>query len=202
MDSRNKGSSKKGKMRANKRLKGKGKGVADMSQADTQLYLDFKTCMLAAGDNVDCYFSLYSHNEQKFITEEYRVQLNGLGMVQDLENMENMKTLFTDINLQPMQSEDKWLVCYLVRNGKLVWDYKDIGPGASSSSGSSKKKKETAVYISRKLLSTFLQNFRSAHSTLSPYSVRQHSKHSILLQFTHIHHRISIVVHWVSHVFS
>lgn len=76
---------------------------------------------MQVGEPTELYFSLYNKDQEKFISEEYSVQLTGNGMPFDVEKIGKLKVLF------PLVSKDLsqlYLVCRLLRRGKLLYENK------------------------------------------------------------------------------
>jgi len=87
------------------------------------ILLDLKIFMCSVGEPTELFFSLYNKSNDKFITEEFKVFLTDKGMPFDVSAIGKLKTVFTDI-LQKELSGSLYLVCRLIRKGKLQYEAK------------------------------------------------------------------------------
>jgi len=96
----------------------------------TQVLLDFKILMCPVGEPVEVYFSLWNRQDNRRLTEEFQMLLTSQGMPFDHTKINNMKTLFRDLSAEDVCA-DTYLLCRLVRRGRLVYE----GKGAESGGG-------------------------------------------------------------------
>jgi dedicator of cytokinesis protein 3 len=82
-----------------------------------QVFFEFKASMASIckpGEFADMRFSCYSSQENKFITEEYSVELDENGFFRDQKKLGRQRTIFTDIF--PKEVPHLFLVCRIIRN--------------------------------------------------------------------------------------
>ncbi|CAG8553818.1 6358_t:CDS:2 [Funneliformis caledonium] len=91
------------------------------------VFLDLKAWVAsisAPGEYTELYFSLYTKNDSKFITEEYFIILNHNGVPKDESKIGKIRTIFTDLSPHDIQ-EQIYLVCRIVRTGSMKLSDKD-----------------------------------------------------------------------------
>jgi hypothetical protein len=92
------------------------------------LFLDLKACVAhicQPGEWTELRFTLYSDNQEKFVTEPFVVHLNYNGMPKDEGQIGKIQTLFTDLASQDLNGH-LYLVCYIFRLGSMKFiDKKD-----------------------------------------------------------------------------
>jgi len=82
------------------------------------LLLDLKVFMAPVGEPSSVFFSLWSEDEKEFLTEEFQVALTAHGMPADINKVQNMKTLFSELNERYFHMST-YLYCRVVRTGKM-----------------------------------------------------------------------------------
>ncbi|EGG21230.1 SH3 domain-containing protein [Cavenderia fasciculata] len=100
---------------------------ASSSLQPNHIFFDLKVFMCSVGEETQLFFSIYNRTEGRFITEEYQVGLTALGMPHDVDKIGKLSTLFVDVSKKELQA-DLYLVCRLVRKGKMLVDGKKTGP--------------------------------------------------------------------------
>ncbi|KAG5460618.1 MAG: C2 domain in Dock180 and Zizimin proteins-domain-containing protein, partial [Olpidium bornovanus] len=93
------------------------------------VYLEVKAAVASAcglGETAEFHFSLYNSRaeKEKFITESYCLVLNSSGIPRDESKAGKMCTLFIDLSHRDM-NENLWLLCRIIRNGRMKYAEKD-----------------------------------------------------------------------------
>ncbi|CEP00437.1 hypothetical protein PBRA_001491 [Plasmodiophora brassicae] len=99
-------------------------------------HLDVMACIFSVGESTQVFFSLYSPEQQRFVSEEYVVELTAAGMPEDINLLGNLKGEFRDVELSHFK-EGLYLVCQIFRMGSLRFDGKPA---------STKKSKKSTCY--------------------------------------------------------
>eukprot|EP00026_Physarum_polycephalum_P000045 Phypoly_transcript_00045.p1 GENE.Phypoly_transcript_00045~~Phypoly_transcript_00045.p1 ORF type:complete len:1883 (+),score=230.21 Phypoly_transcript_00045:40-5688(+) len=84
-----------------------------------QLYMQLKIFMCSVGEEAELCFYLY-HKDGRRVSEEHIEQLTHQGMPHDTTRIDKMYSVFTDITYQDICSNELYLICNLIRKGKLV----------------------------------------------------------------------------------
>ncbi|XP_008197863.2 dedicator of cytokinesis protein 1 isoform X2 [Tribolium castaneum] len=75
------------------------------------------TCKM--NEDAELLMSLYDGKEYKSITENYVVRWSKDGLMCDLDQMYNLRVMFTDLGKRDLEREKIYLVCYVVRVGAM-----------------------------------------------------------------------------------
>ena len=82
----------------------------------TQLYLKFNAFVCKIDEKnesaTDLLFGIWNWKEEKFVSEKFLVSLNNQSIVEDLNQIDTMHTLFKDIG----EMEHLWLVVHIIRS--------------------------------------------------------------------------------------
>lgn len=89
-------------------------------------------------EDAELLMTLYDAKEYKAITENYVVHWSRDGLMSDLDQMYNLRVMFTDLGKRDLERERIYLVCYVVRIGAM--DIKDSDHKRSSSISSISRK--------------------------------------------------------------
>lgn len=89
-------------------------------------------------EDAELLMTLYDAKEYKAITENYVVHWSRDGLMSDLDQMYNLRVMFTDLGKRDLERERIYLVCYVVRIGAM--DTKDTDHRRSSSISSASRK--------------------------------------------------------------
>ncbi|XP_017782334.1 PREDICTED: dedicator of cytokinesis protein 1 isoform X3 [Nicrophorus vespilloides] len=92
---------------------------------------------------------LYDMKENKAITENYIVHWSKEGLMKEIDRMNNLRVMFTDLGKKDLEREKIYLVCYAVRVGVL--ENKDTVDHSRRSSTASLLKKEKLEGMRRPL---------------------------------------------------
>ncbi|XP_018575461.1 dedicator of cytokinesis protein 2 isoform X2 [Anoplophora glabripennis] len=93
------------------------------------------TCKMS--EDAELLMTLYDGKEFKAITESYVVRWTKEGLMSDLDQMYNLRVMFTDLGKKDLEREKIFLVCYVVRVGAM--DTKEVDHRRSSVSVFNKK---------------------------------------------------------------
>lgn len=93
------------------------------------------TCKLS--EDAELLMALYDAKEFKPITESYVVRWTKEGLMSDLDQMYNLRVMFTDLGKKDLDREKIYLVCNVIRIGLM--DVKEVDHRRSSLSVTSKK---------------------------------------------------------------
>jgi len=85
------------------------------------LLMKVKNFKVNVGEESVVFFALYDSKESEYISERYMVTYSKLGMPKDIDLLERMFALFSDLSSSDLLRE-LYLVCRVFRKGKLVVD--------------------------------------------------------------------------------
>ncbi|XP_030761843.1 dedicator of cytokinesis protein 1 isoform X2 [Sitophilus oryzae] len=88
-------------------------------------------------EDAELLMALYDAKEYKPITESYVVRWTKEGLMSDLDQMYNLRVMFTDLGKKDLEKEKIFLICHVVRVGSM--DIKEVDHRRSSMSVTSKK---------------------------------------------------------------
>eukprot|EP00794_Sanderia_malayensis_P007122 gene7122-7926_t len=87
------------------------------------LLMSVKSFLLNIGEESVVFFSLYDIKASQYISERYMVKVSKLGTPREIEKMDRMTAIFTELTSNDWLRE-LYLVCHVYREGKLVIDSK------------------------------------------------------------------------------
>ncbi|XP_034179814.1 dedicator of cytokinesis protein myoblast city isoform X2 [Osmia lignaria lignaria] len=96
-------------------------------------------CKIA--EDVELLLTLYDGREMKAITENYVVSWSKEGLAKDVDQLHNLRVLFTDLGSRDLARDKVYLACYVIRIGGM--EAKDIDHRRSSVAQTNKKIKNT-----------------------------------------------------------
>uniref|UniRef100_T1IIV8 Dedicator of cytokinesis protein 1 n=1 Tax=Strigamia maritima TaxID=126957 RepID=T1IIV8_STRMM len=88
------------------------------------LYVTLKNFVCKIGDDADLLMTLYDAKEMNFISEHYVVKWAKEGLARDLDQLNNLRVLFTDLGTNDLLREKVFLICQIVRIGAM--ELKDV----------------------------------------------------------------------------
>ena len=97
----------------------------DLGNERVNILVLVKTCIVKVGEPIELNFSVYNNSSglnNGFITENFVVNLNQLGMPDDHDYIDRMYSIFSDLSEQEISNSDLYLVCNIIRNGKLNFE--------------------------------------------------------------------------------
>ncbi|XP_072524020.1 dedicator of cytokinesis protein 1 [Salminus brasiliensis] len=83
------------------------------------LFVTLKNVVCKIGEDAEVLMSLYDHNESKFISENYLVRWSSSGLVKDIDQLHNLRAVFTDLGSEDLKREKISFVCQIVRVGRM-----------------------------------------------------------------------------------
>ncbi|XP_013378716.1 LOW QUALITY PROTEIN: dedicator of cytokinesis protein 1-like [Lingula anatina] len=87
------------------------------------LFVSVKNFVCRIGEDADVLINLYDAKENKVFTESYIINWGSQGLPKDIEMLNNLRALFTDLGTKDLQREKVFLVCQIIRIGCM--DLKD-----------------------------------------------------------------------------
>ncbi|CAH2001464.1 unnamed protein product [Acanthoscelides obtectus] len=93
------------------------------------------TCKMS--EDAELLMTLYDGKECKAITENYVVRWTKEGLMSDLDQMYNLRVMFTDLGKRDLEREKIFLICHVIRVGAM--DIKECDHRRTSVSGLAKK---------------------------------------------------------------
>uniref|UniRef100_A0A4W3JZL4 Dedicator of cytokinesis 2 n=1 Tax=Callorhinchus milii TaxID=7868 RepID=A0A4W3JZL4_CALMI len=95
-----------------------------MSSSPTySLYVFVRNFVCRIGEDSELFMSLYDPHNQIIISENYLVRWGSGGLPKEIEMLNNLKAVFTDLGNKELNREKIYLICQIVRVGRM--DLKD-----------------------------------------------------------------------------
>ncbi|NXN93780.1 DOCK2 protein, partial [Rhinopomastus cyanomelas] len=83
------------------------------------LYLCVRNFVCNIGEAAQLLMALYDPAEQRLISENYVIRWASTGVPQDLELLNNLRAIFTDLGSRDLRRERLFLVCQIIRVGRM-----------------------------------------------------------------------------------
>ncbi|NXW07370.1 DOCK2 protein, partial [Fregetta grallaria] len=83
------------------------------------LYLCVRNFVCNIGEEAQLLMALYDPGEQGMISENYVIRWASTGVPQDIELLNNLKAVFTDLGSKDLKRERLFLVCQIIRVGRM-----------------------------------------------------------------------------------
>ncbi|NXW51452.1 DOCK1 protein, partial [Nyctiprogne leucopyga] len=83
------------------------------------LYLCVRNFVCNIGEEAQLLVALYDPAEQRIISENYVIRWASTGVPQDIELLNNLKAIFTDLGSKDLKRERLFLVCQIIRVGRM-----------------------------------------------------------------------------------
>lgn len=83
------------------------------------VYANIKLVVCHVTDDAQVFLSLYDAKEESFISEQYLVAWDKKGMPKDIDRLNNLTVLFTDLGAKDLKREQVYIVCQIVRVGRM-----------------------------------------------------------------------------------
>ncbi|CAB1337100.1 unnamed protein product [Coregonus sp. 'balchen'] len=102
------------------------------------LYVFVRNFVCRIGEDSELFMSLYDPNKQTIISENYLIRWGSKGFPKEIEMLNNLKVVFTDLGNKDLNREKIYLICQIVRvgcmelketNTKKLMDISDIIKG-------------------------------------------------------------------------
>uniref|UniRef100_A0A8K9UY61 Dedicator of cytokinesis 1 n=1 Tax=Oncorhynchus mykiss TaxID=8022 RepID=A0A8K9UY61_ONCMY len=93
---------------------------SDINQTPSfALFVTLKNVVCKIGEDAEVLMSLYDPVESKFISENYLVRWSSQGLVKDIDQLHNLRSVFTDLGSEDLKREKISFVCQIVRVGRM-----------------------------------------------------------------------------------
>ncbi|NXU55959.1 DOCK2 protein, partial [Turnix velox] len=89
------------------------------ASASHSLYLCVRNFVCNIGEEAQLFMALYDPGEQRMISENYVIRWASTGVPQDIELLNNLKAVFTDLGSKDLKREKLFLVCQIIRVGRM-----------------------------------------------------------------------------------
>ncbi|NXA12230.1 DOCK2 protein, partial [Sapayoa aenigma] len=83
------------------------------------LYLCVRNFVCHIGEEAQLFMALYDPGEQRIISENYVIRWASTGVPEDIELLNNLKVVFTDLGSTDLKRERLFLVCQIIRVGRM-----------------------------------------------------------------------------------
>ncbi|XP_068977306.1 dedicator of cytokinesis protein 1 isoform X3 [Bombus flavifrons] len=104
-------------------------------------FISVRNFVCKMAEDVELLLTLYDGREMKAITENYVVSWSKEGLARDIDQLHNLRVLFTDLGSRDLTRDKVYLVCYVIRVGGM--EAKDADHRRSSVAQTSQKVKNT-----------------------------------------------------------
>lgn len=96
------------------------RGQAIFSTVHTYgLYVNFKNFVCNIGEDAELFMALYDPDQSTFISENYLIRWGSNGMPKEIEKLNNLQAVFTDLSSTDLIRPRISLVCQIVRVGRM-----------------------------------------------------------------------------------
>uniref|UniRef100_A0A4W5P5Z0 Dedicator of cytokinesis 2 n=1 Tax=Hucho hucho TaxID=62062 RepID=A0A4W5P5Z0_9TELE len=93
--------------------------VRQRSSPTHSLYVFVRNFVCRIGEDSELFMSLYDPNKQTIISENYLVRWGSKGFPREIEMLNNLKVVFTDLGNKDLNREKIYLICQIVRVGRM-----------------------------------------------------------------------------------
>ncbi|KAM9850055.1 dedicator of cytokinesis 2 [Aulostomus maculatus] len=83
------------------------------------LYVSVRNFVCRIGEDSELFMSLYDPIKQTIISENYMVRWGSKGFPKEIDMLNNLKVVFTDLGNKDLSREKIYLICQIVRVGKM-----------------------------------------------------------------------------------
>ncbi|XP_042695452.1 dedicator of cytokinesis protein 2-like isoform X2 [Centrocercus urophasianus] len=83
------------------------------------LYLCVRNFVCNIGEEAQLFMALYDPGEQRMISESYVIHWASTGVPRDIELLNNLRAIFTDLGSKDLKRERLFLVCQIIRVGRM-----------------------------------------------------------------------------------
>uniref|UniRef100_A0A3Q2T550 Dedicator of cytokinesis 5 n=1 Tax=Fundulus heteroclitus TaxID=8078 RepID=A0A3Q2T550_FUNHE len=81
------------------------------------LLMNLKNFVCNIGEDAELLMSLYDPDQSEFISENFLVRWDSMGMPKEIEKLNNLPALFTDLSSSDLMRQRVFLVCQIIRVG-------------------------------------------------------------------------------------
>ncbi|NXW69868.1 DOCK2 protein, partial [Hirundo rustica] len=96
-----------------------GCGAQGAASPSHNLYLCVRNFVCHIGEEAQLFMALYDPGEQRIISENYVIRWASTGVPQDIELLNNLRVVFTDLGSADLKRERLFLVCQIIRVGRM-----------------------------------------------------------------------------------
>ncbi|KPP75594.1 hypothetical protein Z043_105149 [Scleropages formosus] len=83
------------------------------------LYVFVRNFVCRIGEDAELFMSLYDPIKQTIISENYLVRWGSKGFPKEIDMLNNLKVVFTDLGNKDLSREKIYLICQIVREGRM-----------------------------------------------------------------------------------
>uniref|UniRef100_A0AAQ6A1Q9 Dedicator of cytokinesis 5 n=1 Tax=Amphiprion ocellaris TaxID=80972 RepID=A0AAQ6A1Q9_AMPOC len=83
------------------------------------LLMNLKNFVCNIGEDAELLMSLYDPDQSEFISENFLVRWDSMGMPKEIEKLNNLPALFTDLSSSDLMRQRLFLVCQIIRVGSM-----------------------------------------------------------------------------------
>uniref|UniRef100_A0A3B5MGZ7 Dedicator of cytokinesis 5 n=1 Tax=Xiphophorus couchianus TaxID=32473 RepID=A0A3B5MGZ7_9TELE len=83
------------------------------------LLMNLKNFVCNIGEDAELLMSLYDPDQSEFISENFLVRWDSTGMPKEIEKLNNLPALFTDLSSSDLMRQRLFLVCQIIRVGSM-----------------------------------------------------------------------------------
>ncbi|XP_063345495.1 dedicator of cytokinesis protein 5 isoform X2 [Pelmatolapia mariae] len=83
------------------------------------LFMNLKNFVCNIGEDAELLMSLYDPDQSEFISENFLVRWDSTGMPKEIEKLNNLPALFTDLSSTDLMRQRLFLVCQIIRVGSM-----------------------------------------------------------------------------------
>ncbi|XP_036306330.1 dedicator of cytokinesis protein 5 isoform X2 [Pipistrellus kuhlii] len=83
------------------------------------LYVNFKNFVCNIGEDAELFMALYDPDQSTFISENYLIRWGSNGMPKEIEKLNNLQAVFTDLSSTDLIRPRISLVCQIIRVGRM-----------------------------------------------------------------------------------
>uniref|UniRef100_A0A8C2ZVH6 Dedicator of cytokinesis 5 n=1 Tax=Cyclopterus lumpus TaxID=8103 RepID=A0A8C2ZVH6_CYCLU len=83
------------------------------------LLMNLKNFVCNIGEDAELLMSLYDPDQSEFISENFLVRWDSMGMPKEIEKLNNLPALFTDLSSSDLMRPRLFLVCQIIRVGSM-----------------------------------------------------------------------------------
>ncbi|TNM89956.1 hypothetical protein fugu_004190 [Takifugu bimaculatus] len=83
------------------------------------LFMNLKNFVCNIGEDAELLMSLYDPDQSEFISENFLVRWDSMGMPKEIEKLNNLPALFTDLSSSDLMRPRLFLVCQIIRVGSM-----------------------------------------------------------------------------------
>ncbi|XP_067377259.1 dedicator of cytokinesis protein 5 isoform X2 [Channa argus] len=83
------------------------------------LFMTLRNFVCNIGEDAELLMSLYDPDQSEFISENFLVRWDSMGMPKEIEKLNNLPALFTDLSSSDLMRQRLYLVCQIIRVGSM-----------------------------------------------------------------------------------